>query len=177
MVDEVNVLYGTEEESRWFERMERVNGEIEALWEENRSVVEGAVPRYLEGVPARMMVVPPVARGPLRTRTRRREVGLSCLLCAAKALPCSLGRCAVRACSRCVRNGDTCLVWGGDGWAVLREDGKQDEDGGEAGRLAMELLEERRLAVRRDCFAPPRPSENEMDAVFASVTDGSGAEE
>ncbi|KAF5138655.1 hypothetical protein E5D57_002441 [Metarhizium anisopliae] len=187
LIDDVDGFYGREEERRWVERLERANREIEKVWEENRSAVEGAVPRYLEGIPVRMMIRPPVARGPLRNaagRGERGKPGLICLQCMAKGLRCSLGGGAVRACSRCVRHGDACLVNEG-GWVVLGEDGKL-EDAAEDDISAASLEEERGMvsACLRDvvsvgtaCFAPRRPSEREMESVLGRILGVRGLEE
>lgn len=187
LIDDVDGFYGTEEERRWVERLERANREIEKVWEENRSVVEGAVPRYLEGIPVRMMIRPPVARGPLRSAAGRRErgkPGLICFQCMAKGLRCSLGGCAVRACSRCVRHGDTCLVKEG-GWVVLGEDGKL-EDAAQDDISAARLEEEKGMVsaglrdvvpVGTTCFAPRRPSEREMESVLGRILGARGLEE
>lgn len=139
MIDRVNGLYGTEDEQRWVERLERVNREIERLWDENRGVVEGAEPRYLEGFPVRMRFGPPVARGPLRRVVERKVV--RCLGCVVERLRCSLGE---GGCLRCERRGEVCR----------REEGNEVGDEEEVER------------VGKVSFAPVWPGKGEMDCVL-----------
>ncbi|KHO00745.1 uncharacterized protein MAM_01523 [Metarhizium album ARSEF 1941] len=159
LIDRVDGFYGIEEEACWLERLERANREIEEVWEENRSVVEAAVPRYLDGVPVRMMMRPPVARGPLRSAARWRERAKSCLPCVAKGLRCSPAWDHGGRCSRCVRHEDACLV---------------DEEEETMAMSRASAASRNVTSVAKPCFAPPWPGHREMESVMGRILGDGG---
>lgn len=117
-------------------RMSRINREfVSNLWEEHQRGIREAEPRYLEGWPVRETIRAPVIHWGEESwmATGRR----GCVQCFVRGLPCSLTRWRwkrgrnkeVKACTRCVRNGERheCLI----GRRKKTQEEEGDDDDGE----------------------------------------------
>ena len=143
-----------ETETQRLRRLKGVNAKIMRLWKVNNKVVEGAQPRYVDGVPVRTMMRPPTV---VEATRRFVSTGLeACFACSARKMRCSWersieGQEAVdgwgkKACSRCSRNGEACLV-GKPGRELDETDG----------RLLEIAADGRLVVVDAGCFAPVMP--------------------
>lgn len=103
----------------WRARVRALDTKVRRLWINNEERIVDAERRYVEGLPAREALRPPVFR-PRGAGPRASGLG-ACLQCAVKKMACSrtttaAGTGADHACRRCERNGEeACLVPAGDG--------------------------------------------------------------
>lgn len=135
----------------WIARMRRLDRRVRKLWTDNQERLEGAEKRYVDGMPVREMIRPPV----FRPHMRRLRSGLGeCLPCGVKRLPCSRTRVLPgvstrEPCRRCARSGEPCLAppdedkptGDEDGTEPLSSAGKKSAARQERGRVDKEVLD------------------------------------
>ncbi|KAK5989178.1 hypothetical protein PT974_10678 [Cladobotryum mycophilum] len=138
MAFEYGMGQGPQESFRaWDARMQLLNERVHEIWAENSERMLMREPRYVEGLPARLMLWPPT----FMPHKRRGRTGLDrCLQCEVKGLQCSR-----------VRSGEKCLVKmkGGTEWMV-------------AGRKVKEKIEKKKPGQVR--FAEEEESESKSES-------------
>jgi hypothetical protein len=152
---------GAESREAVVEKVWRGNQQLEELWEEHADGIVASEPRYVEGWPVRDLIRAPrirtVAEGGYFQPTGRRR----CYQCHVKKLPCSFTKTRwrrssdkeVRACSRCVRNGERheCIARKTDGgpWLAVDFDEKYPESVRRREEEPEELRREVEAVVKR----------------------------
>ncbi|PNY29344.1 Uncharacterized protein TCAP_00747 [Tolypocladium capitatum] len=168
-----------EEKTAWLARIRSLNHGVRKLWIDNQEQLEGEEKRYVDGMPVREVIRPPV----FRPHTKQSRSGMDeCLQCSVKRMPCSRtsklrGASKGGPCRRCARSGEPCLAppdegksaegadadnktvakWESDGRRMVQEardlrDGVKLDIGG-GGRLV-------RAETGRFALPPPPPTED-----------------
>lgn len=119
LIDEHKARYHTlaqgslESQRHWDHRLWHLNRSIVKIWNTNRNIIMDSEPRYVEGLPIRELVRPPIPVKPHGPVYKDSGV-IKCLQCRAKDMRCSKTRKIPNLdefgpCTRCVRNGDGCI--------------------------------------------------------------------